>query len=157
MITWLALDIGDKRIGLAVGSEETRLARPLRVIHRRSKAEDFNAIARAAVDVGADALLVGLPLNMDGSEGPQAKRVRKYAERLRRRLDMPLRFYDERLSSFVADQILAMKPRKKDRRVPNDAIAAAAILQSFLDNREQEDASQRHVDLKDDNSASHPV
>ena len=149
MTTWLALDIGDKRIGLAVGSDEARLAQPLRVLHRSSKNEDFEAIARAVAEVGADALLVGLPLNMDGSEGPQAKRVRKYAERLRRRLDMPLRFYDERLSSFVADQILAMKPRKKDRRMPNDAIAAAAILQAFLEKPDEGDASSWPVDFED--------
>ena len=133
MTTWLALDIGDKRIGLASGNDVARLARPLRILIRRSKNEDFEAIARAAKEVEADELLAGLPLNMNGSEGPQAKRVRTYAERLRRRLDMPMRFHDERLSSFVADQILAQKPRKKARKVPNDAIAAAAILQSFLD------------------------
>ncbi len=133
MTTWLALDVGDRRIGLAAGNDSARLARPLRVLVRRSKNEDFEAIARAVKEVAADELLVGLPLNMDGSEGPQAKSVRKYAERLRRRLDMPLRFHDERLSSFVADQILAMRPGKKARQQPNDAIAAAAILQSFLD------------------------
>ncbi len=133
MTTWLALDIGDKRIGLAVGSDEARLARPLRVLTRGSKEQDFAAIARAVEEVGAEALLVGLPLNMDGSEGPQAKRVRKYAERLRRRLQLPVTYHDERLSSFIADQILAQKPRKKARRQANDAIAAAAILQSFLD------------------------
>jgi len=133
MTTWLALDIGDKRIGLAAGNDAARLARPLRVLTRRSKNEDFGSIARAMQEVGADELLVGLPLNMNGSEGPQAKSVRKYAERLRRRLDVPLRFHDERLSSFVADQILARRPTKKGRSQPNDAIAAAAILQSFLD------------------------
>ena len=133
MTTWLALDIGDKRIGLAAGSDDARLARPLRVLTRGSKEQDFAAIARAVNEVGAEALLVGLPLNMDGSEGPQAKRVRKYAERLRRRLGLPLRYHDERLSSFVADQILAEKPRQKARRQPNDAIAAAAILQSFFE------------------------
>jgi len=133
MTTWLALDIGDKRIGLAAGNDVARLARPLRILVRRSKNEDFEAIARAAKEVEADELLAGLPLNMNGSEGPQARRVRTYAERLRRRLDMPMRFHDERLSSFVADQILAQKPRKKARQVHNDAIAAAAILQSFLD------------------------
>jgi len=133
MTTWLALDIGDKRIGLAVGSDDARLARPLRVFTRGSKEQDFQTIARVVQEVGAEALLVGLPLNMDGSEGPQAKRVRKYAERLRRRLNLPLHYHDERLSSFIADQILAEKPRRKDRRQSNDAIAAAAILQSFLD------------------------
>lgn len=133
MTTWLALDIGDKRIGLAVGNDTARLARPLRVLTRRSKNEDFEAIARAMAETGAEALLVGLPLNMDGSEGPQARRTRKFAERLRRRLDKPLIYHDERLSSFVADQILAMRSSKKARRQPNDAIAAAAILQSFLD------------------------
>ncbi len=133
MTTWLALDIGEKRIGLAVGNDEVRLARPLRVLTRKSKEQDFAAIARAVAEVGAQGLVVGLPLNMDGSEGAQAKRVRKYAERLRRRLGLPLVYQDERLSSFVADQILATRARKKDRRVANDAIAAAAILQEFLE------------------------
>lgn len=133
MTTWLALDIGEKRIGLAVGNDAARLARPLRVLTRRSKNEDFEAIARAMQEVGANELLAGLPLNMDGSEGPQAKSVRKYAERLRRRLQVPLRFHDERLTSFIADQILAGRSTQKARRQPNDAIAAAAILQSFLD------------------------
>jgi len=133
MTTWLALDIGDKRIGLAAGNDSARLARPLRVLTRRSKNEDFEAIARVAAEVDADVLLAGLPLNMNGSEGPQAKSARKYAERLRRRLNMPLRFHDERLSSFVADQILAQRSSKKARSQHNDAIAAAAILQSFLD------------------------
>jgi len=133
MTTWLALDIGDKRIGLAVGNDAARLARPLHVLTRRSKNEDFEAIARAMQEVGADELLAGLPLNMDGSEGPQAKSARKYAERLRRRLNVSLRFHDERLTSFIADQILAQRRTQKARRQPNDAIAAAAILQSFLD------------------------
>ena len=133
MTTWLALDIGDKRIGLAVGNDAARLARPLHVLTRRSKNEDFEAIARAMQEVGADELLAGLPLNMDGSEGPQAKSARKYAERLRRRLNVSLRFQDERLTSFIADQILAQRRTQKARRQPNDAIAAAAILQSFLD------------------------
>ncbi len=133
MTTWLALDIGEKRIGLAVGNDAARLARPLRVLIRGSKNEDFDAIAQAAQEVGAEALLVGLPLNMNGSEGPQARSVRKYAERLRRRLNMPLHFHDERLTSFMADQILMQRTKMKARRQPNDAIAAAAILQSFLE------------------------
>ncbi len=144
MTTWLCLDIGDKRIGLAAGNDQARLARPLRVLIRGSKEQDFEAIVRVVNEVGADALLVGLPLNMDGSEGPQAKRVRKYAERLRRRLNLPLVYHDERLSSFVADEILAQKPRRKDRRIPNDAIAAAAILQSFFDQ-----LSQQHPTIGD--------
>ncbi|NOX60898.1 MAG: Holliday junction resolvase RuvX [Chloroflexi bacterium] len=131
MTIWLALDIGDARIGLATGSNESRLARPLAILRRRSKREDFEAIARFAAQVGADALLVGLPYNMDGSEGPQARRVRNYVRKLQRAIDLPITFWDERLSSFEADQLLSQKKR---RRKHNDDIAAAFILQSYFDN-----------------------
>ncbi|NUQ36611.1 MAG: Holliday junction resolvase RuvX [Caldilineales bacterium] len=129
MTIYLALDVGDRRIGLAAGADDARLARPLGILTRSSKRADFEALARQAAGCGAEHLLVGLPLNMDGSEGLQAKRVRKFAEQLRRVLGLPLTLWDERLSSFEADQILAETGR---RRRHNDDIAAAAILQNFF-------------------------
>ncbi len=131
MTTWLALDIGEARIGLAAGSDESRLARPLAILRRRSKREDFDAIARYAQEIGADALLVGLPYNMDGTEGPQARRVRNYVRKLQRVIDLPVTFWDERLSSFEADQLLAQRKRRRQKH--NDDIAAAFILQSYFD------------------------
>lgn len=131
MPTWLALDIGERRIGLAAGSDEACLARPLAIITRRTKREEFAAIARTAAECDADRLLVGLPYNMDGSEGPQAKRVRNYVRQMERQVDLPVRYWDERLSSFAADEIIAELGRR--RHPQNDAIAAAMILQSFFD------------------------
>ncbi|MCP4168965.1 MAG: Holliday junction resolvase RuvX [Chloroflexi bacterium] len=131
MTIWLALDIGDRRIGLATGNDSAWLARPLGILTRRSKREDFSAIARRAEEVQADCILVGLPYNMDGSEGPQAKRVRNYATRLEYTVELPVTYWDERLSSFEADQIIAQQGRKRSQK-HNDDIAAAAILQTYL-------------------------
>ncbi|NOZ50779.1 MAG: Holliday junction resolvase RuvX [Chloroflexi bacterium] len=135
MTTWLALDIGDKRIGLAVGNSAAWLARPHSIVVRRSKRADAAEIARVAAHEGADALLVGLPYNMDGSEGPQAKRVRNYARQLITHVPLPMQFVDERLSSFAADQILQQnRPRKPGgKKRHNDDVAAAVFLQAFLD------------------------
>ncbi len=131
MPTWLALDIGERRIGLAAGSEEACLARPVGIITRHTKREEFAAIARTAADCHADRLLVGLPYNMDGSEGAQAKRVRNYVRQLEKHLALPVRYWDERLSSFIADEIIAELGRR--RHPQNDAVAAAMILQSYFD------------------------
>ncbi len=131
MTSWLALDIGDRRIGLAAGNDSARLARPFGILTRRSKREDFSAIARWAEEVQADCILVGLPYNMDGSEGSQAKRVRNYATRLEYTVKLPVIYWDERLSSFEADQIIAQQGRKRGPK-HNDDIAAAAILQTYL-------------------------
>ena len=136
MTTWLALDIGDKRIGLAVGNDVARLARPHSILQRRSKRADFAAIARVIAEEQVDALLVGLPYNMDGSEGPQAKTVRNYVRHLSRHISLPIPFVDERLSSFAADEIIRQnRPRKPGGpKVHNDDVAAAVILQAYLDN-----------------------
>ena len=134
MTTWLALDIGERRIGLAAGSDEAGLARPVGIITRHRKSEEFTVIARAAAAAGADHLLVGLPYNMDGSEGPQAKRVRNYTRALVRQAPLPVVFWDERLSSFEADAIVAELGGRR-RHPHNDAIAAATILQSYFDAR----------------------
>lgn len=132
MPTWLALDIGERRIGLATGSDEARLARPVGIVTRRGKREEFVAIAQAAASAHADRLLVGLPYNMDGSEGPQAKRVRNYVRQMERHVPLPVTFWDERLSSFAADEIIAELGSRR-RHPHNDAIAAATILQSYFD------------------------
>lgn len=129
MTTWLALDYGERRLGVATGSDESRLARPLAVLVRRTQREDFAAIARLAVAVGAERILVGLPYRMDGSEGPQARRVRRFARALERYLGLPVVLWDERLSSFEAEQIAAEIGR---RRRYHDDVAAAMILDSYF-------------------------
>lgn len=138
MPRYMAIDLGDKRTGLAVGDSVLRIASPLEVIEVPSDREAGAAlvaeIARAARSVGADVLVVGLPLNMDGTEGPRAKAVRTLAGLIGAQVGRPVVFHDERLSTARADWQMARtgmtRGEKKGRR---DAIAAAAILQEFLD------------------------
>lgn len=134
----LALDIGERRTGVAVGEV---LARPLTTLQRRSKAQDFAAIADLVRAYQVDTLVVGLPLNMDGSTGFQAQRVARYTERMKEALtDMGLRIelvlWDERLTTEQADETIREIGRPPtDRRRVIDAVAAAIILQSYLDHR----------------------
>ena len=128
----LALDVGERRIGVAVSDPTGTLATPHSVIRRRSKAEDFAAVARLAAELGAERVMVGLPLSLDGSVGPQARRVTRYAQALARTLSVPVELYDERYSTVTADELLAEGGRK--RRTPIDAAAAAVILQDYLAN-----------------------
>ena len=128
----LALDVGERRIGVAVSDPTGTLATPHSIIRRRSKAEDFAAVARLAAELGAERVVVGLPLSLDGSVGPQARRVTRYAQALARTLSVPVELYDERYSTVTADELLAEGGRK--RRTPIDAAAAAVILQDYLAN-----------------------
>ncbi|MBN1579587.1 MAG: Holliday junction resolvase RuvX [Anaerolineae bacterium] len=136
----LALDVGEKRTGVAVGE---MLARPLVTLKRRSKAQDFSAIASLVREHHVDTLVVGLPMNMDGSTGFQAQRVTRYAERMKAALaDMGLNvdlvFWDERLTTEQADETMAeLGHTLQDRERRIDAVAAAVILQSYLDSQER--------------------
>ena len=108
------------------------------VIRRRTRNDDFAEIARLARDETVQAVVCGLPLNMDGSEGAQARTVRKWAMRLAQALralletPLPVIFWDERLSTFAAQRILA----EQDVVAGEDAVAAAVMLQSYLDSRQ---------------------
>jgi putative Holliday junction resolvase len=133
---YLAIDPGDKRTGLAVGDDLTNLVTPVDVIVTRHPEERLRHIARAIEDHGPDALIVGMPLNMDGTEGPAAKNARAFADLLQQRFKLPVHLVDERLTSAVADDQMAQTglthKQKKNRR---DALAAAAILRDFLANK----------------------
>jgi putative Holliday junction resolvase len=134
----LALDVGLARIGVAVCDPLRLAARPLTVIHRRSRRDDFADLAQLVQREEIVEIICGLPLNMDGSEGPQAQTVRKWAERcvyaLRAILGQsrPLIFWDERLSTFAAQELLTGQGTSKQKPA-EDAVAAAVILQSYLD------------------------
>lgn len=135
-MTYLALDLGSRRIGIAVGNTEVRLATPLRVIERTTPGEDAVRLRRLAEEYGADELIVGLPREVDGSVGPQAEWVANYAEQLRQVLDMPIQFSDERYSTAEAlARLRAAGMKDKQGRATIDAVAAAVILQDFLDHR----------------------
>ncbi len=132
---YLALDLGDKRTGLAVGDDEVRLASPLKTIERPIAPGEqlLDEVARAVDDHKPDAIVLGLPLNMDDTEGPRAKIVRSFAAKLAARTGLAVHFQDERLTSDAADWDMAQsgltRGQKKQRR---DGLAAAAILRDFL-------------------------
>ncbi len=138
----LALDVGDRRTGVAIGEV---LARPLSVLRRRSKAEDFVAIARLVREHDVDTLVVGLPLNMDGSKGFQAKKTERYARLLETALSelglhVELVLWDERMSTEAAEEaMIDVGHRFERRRQRVDAVAAAVILQSYLDRQARPD------------------
>ena len=137
---YLAIDVGRKRTGLAVCDPSETITSPLVVITGRDVIEQ---IVRAVMENEIDAVVVGLPLNMDGSEGPQAKAVREFASQLRERLDIPMHFQDERLTSFSADDKLAVADfTRKKKRKRQDAIAAAEILAAFLEAKDSGNGEQ---------------
>ncbi len=134
---FLCVDLGDKRTGLASGDTVLRIASPAGVletpISQRAGGALLEALARAVTEHGPTALVLGLPLNMDGSEGPRAKLVRAFGRRLEAATGLAVHYQDERLTSSQADWQMARsgltRGRKKARR---DALAAAAILSDFL-------------------------
>jgi len=132
----LALDVGEKRIGVAVSDPSGTLATAREVLIRRSLAEDLATLVRLVAEYGAEEVIVGLPLNWDGTVGWQARRVTQYANRLAAHLPVPVRLWDERLTTEEADSLLAQAGRRgSDRRKRLDAAAAALILQDYLEAR----------------------
>jgi putative Holliday junction resolvase len=130
---YLAVDVGDKRTGLAAGDDVVRLVQPVEVIQVPRGPALLAALARAVERHGPDALVVGLPLNMDGSEGGAAKSVREFGALLAERTRLPVHYQDERLTSFEADERMARSGRThREKRELRDALAACAILEGFL-------------------------
>ncbi|HEU4759994.1 MAG TPA: Holliday junction resolvase RuvX [Dehalococcoidia bacterium] len=136
----LALDIGEKRIGVAAADDRTGVAVPVATV--APDGDPVEAIARLVQDQAAGELVVGLPLSLSGALGPQAQRVQALVDALSARLAIPVHTWDERLTSVQAAraQPQARRPaRRRGRPAPpasgQDAIAAAIILQAFLDSR----------------------
>ena len=137
MACFFGIDYGVKRIGLSVCNREETIASPVTTLSACGHvAEDASAVAAYAAKYEVDAFVVGLPLNMDDSEGKQAKIARRFGDELARIADKPVHFWDERLSSLTAEELLqpAELTRKK-RKARIDRVAAQVILQSFLDAR----------------------
>lgn len=138
---YLGIDLGDRRTGIAVGDAVTRIVSPVEVIEIPLTLAGGAALIEAIVrtfegQIGPASrgeLVIGLPLNMDGTEGKQSKIIRSFAARVKARLGCEVRFQDERLTSVDADWAMAKSgmthQQKKERR---DALAAAAILRDFL-------------------------
>ncbi len=127
----LGVDWGSKRVGLAVADHDS-FALPLKTLERHNAIWD--AIRREVDAEEIDEIVMGLPLNMDGTEGPAAKRARDVADRLSQHCNKPVHLWDERLSSFEAEQRLTeARVRATKKRAAIDQLAATVILQSFLD------------------------
>jgi putative Holliday junction resolvase len=158
---YVAIDLGDKRTGIAVGDLVTGIASPVDVIEcpiDRAGGEELVAtVARVVADLlgpsrggssgsseGEGGLVLGLPLNMDGTEGQRAKIARAWGERIAQRTGWPVEFVDERLSSVAADEKMARSGlTHKQKKARRDAIAAAAILRTFLESRGRENRDRQ--------------
>ena len=132
----LGLDVGDRRIGVALSDETGLLASPLSTLQRVGPRRDLKAIAALVREHGAGEVVVGLPYNLDGTIGPQAEKVRAFAEGLKPLVRMPVRFWDERLTSVEAERILSERNVPWQRRKGLvDQVAAVLILQEYLDHQ----------------------
>jgi putative Holliday junction resolvase len=133
---YLGLDVGRARIGLALADDLLRTARAHSTVSRHGDAVDLDAIAGVASAFEVKLAVVGLPLNMDGTEGGSARMARAFAARLATRLDLPVELHDERLSTFEASTRLRERGLSaRDQKRVIDAEAAAVILQGWLDGR----------------------
>ena len=131
---YLAIDYGTKRTGLAVCDASETIASPLAVV--QGQKELIQKIKQVVASEGIGAIVLGLPLNMDDTEGPQAKLVLAFARELGKQLEIPIHLQDERLSSFEAEQKLQdIGLSRGGKRKRLDALAAADILQTFLDQK----------------------
>jgi putative Holliday junction resolvase len=136
---YLAIDYGNKRTGLALCDKNETIASPLAVL--TTGKDLLKKIADIVEAENVDAVVIGLPLNIDGSEGFQAKRAKQFAEQLKKQLNITIHFQDERLSTFGAQEKLEqtnLSKKKKGYRL--DAVAAAQILQDFLETKNKTDA-----------------
>jgi putative Holliday junction resolvase len=127
-VTLLCFDYGEKRIGVAVGQTLTGTATALSTLAARAGAPDWNALAALLAEWDPDALVLGLPLNMDGTEQPLTARVRRFARRLSQRHPLPLYFADERLSTREARSREGAAAPREGR----DALAAQIILEGWM-------------------------
>ena len=130
----IGIDLGEKTIGLAVSDVRRRIASPLEALRRRKFAADAEALRGIAAARGARGFVMGLPLNMDGSQGARAQASRAYGRRLARTLALPVAFWDERLSTAAVQRpLIAADASRRRRAAVVDKMAAAYILQGALD------------------------
>ena len=130
----LAIDLGEKRIGLAISDETRTIAGSYGVMSRKSRSEDFKRYAALVDEEAITLIVIGLPINLSGQEGQRAAWVKDYAADLSENISVPLEFWDERFSTKQAEASLhARGKRGKRARERVDAVAAAFILQDYLD------------------------
>jgi putative Holliday junction resolvase len=129
----LAIDYGTKRIGLAVSDPLGITAQSVGVVMRKGKKKDIAEIKKVIEDRGVDKIVVGLPLNMNGSEGTLYGAVKKFGKKLEEALGLPVVYHDERLTTVQAEKVLLSGDvSRKKRRAVIDKIAAQLLLQNYL-------------------------
>ena len=130
----MGLDVGDRRIGIALSDSLGLTAQRLALLERQSTASDVEAVSALAKQHGVSVIVVGLPLTMRGEAGPQAKKVEAFASTLRRRVRVPVRLVDERLTTVQGERaLLETGASRRKRKGVIDQVAAQLILQQFLD------------------------
>ncbi len=129
----LALDPGERRIGIAISDPSGAVARPLQTLVRRSKEEDFASLAALVAEHDVELVVIGRPLSLNGTEGPQARRSARYGLALAEHLSVPVVSWDERFTTAEAEEIVHQNRGKKRGKGELDAIAAAVLLQRYLD------------------------
>ncbi|MFQ5347996.1 MAG: Holliday junction resolvase RuvX [Rhodothalassiaceae bacterium] len=130
----MGLDVGSRTVGLALSDTTLSVASPLLTLRRGKFARDAARLAALATEHGVGALVLGLPVNMDGSEGPRCQSVRQFARNLEAVLDLPMAFWDERLSTAAVERMLIAADTSRKRRAEVvDKLAAVWILQGALD------------------------
>lgn len=144
---YIGVDWGEKRVGLAKADDELLMSLPHRVFEFGDDHEEDMEYLAMLIKSEADTVVIGLPLSRDGTEGPTAKRVREFAEDLQHRMDLPVHFQDERMSTRANEGLLQGMPKEKQLKLL-DALAAAGILQTWLDRTKEKPAKGVDGDTK---------
>lgn len=133
MKKYIAFDIGDKRIGIAVSDPFGSMALPLETYHRKNFADDVKYLIKKAEERGADEIVCGLPLNFDGSESEQTAKTRSFIDELKNNTKIPVVATDERFSTMEAHRVLISEDMRRDKRKKVvDAVAASFILDDYM-------------------------
>lgn len=147
-MTWLGLDLGQRRVGVAVSDPLGSFAMPNATLEiPRGGGFPLRCLLELIEKTGAEGIVVGLPMRLDGTSGPEAEAAEQFAADLRTKVSMEVVLWDERLSSVEAERLLEEAGvRSKRRRAITDRVAAAVILQSFLDSRDHRGDDTEEVD-----------
>jgi len=136
MMRVLGIDFGERRVGIAVSDPTGLIARSWGIVPRTSNEQVAERVAQIAGELEVGTIVLGLPFDMQGEEGYQARRVRRFGALLAEKVSIPMVYWDESLTSADAAEILRERGERRSRRAqPADAVAAAVLLQSYLDNR----------------------
>jgi putative Holliday junction resolvase len=132
----LGLDVGTKRIGVALSDPLGIVAQPLTTIERESRTKDLQAVEALLLEYGVKKVVVGMPFNMNGTIGPSGEMVKMVAEKIKNKFKIELIYVDERLSTVSAERVLIESDiRREDRKYKIDKVAASYILQTYLDSK----------------------